>query len=159
MSHSMEQCTSVPRSPIVAYGQPPMPVPILISHEPCPFVCRARGNVYQTMFNTLNVGIHAAEVELELGHPVEVLRQAELIDPARINSGERQAHYWTIRAAGYAMNRKNALAVRALLTADAIAPQHLRNRPLARELVRGLLERERRRSTPLRMLTSKMALQ
>ena len=116
-------------------------------------------NVYQTMFNTLNVGIHAVEVEFELGHPVEALQRAELIDPTQIISAERQAHYWTIRAAGYAMNRKNDLAIRALLTADTIAPQHLRNRPLARELVRDLLDRERRRNTQLRGLASRMALE
>jgi transcriptional regulator with XRE-family HTH domain len=113
-------------------------------------------NVYQTMFGAVNVGIHAVEVELELGHPAEVLTQAHLVDPTKIGSGERQAHYWTVRAAGYAMNRRDDDAVKALAMADRIAPQHVRNRPLAREMVRDLLDRERTRRTQLRSLAAAM---
>lgn len=115
-------------------------------------------NAFQTMFGTVNVGIHATEVELELGRPADVLREAAAVDPAQIDSAERQAHYWVVRAVGYAMNRKDDEALKALAMADRTAPQHVRNRPMARELVRDLLERERSRSDHLRTLAARMGV-
>lgn len=115
-------------------------------------------NVFQTMFGAVNVGIHTTEVELELGHPADVLRAAAAVDPAGINSGERQAHFWVVRAAGFGMNRRDDDAVKALLVADGIAGQHVRNRPMARELVRDLLDRERVRRPQLRTLAARMGV-
>jgi hypothetical protein len=99
----------------------------------------ADGNVFQTQFNLVNTRIHAVEVSLELGRPRDVASQSETVAVGEIGSLERQAHYWTCTAAGLAMNRKENQAVEALLRADRIAPQHVRNRPLVRNLVRDLL--------------------
>lgn len=115
-------------------------------------------NVFQTMFGAVNVGIHATEVELELGHPADVLREAAAVDPSRIESGERKAHYWVVRAVGYGMNRRDEDALKALTVADGIAAQHVRNRPMARELVRDLLDRERVQRAPLRSMAAKMGV-
>ena len=115
-------------------------------------------NVFQTMFGGVNVGIHATEVELELGHPADVLREADSVNPAEIESLERQAHFWVVRAVGYAMNRRDDDAVRALAVADGIAAQHVRNRPAARQLVRELLDRERVQRPQLRTLASRMGV-
>ena len=115
-------------------------------------------NVFQTMFGQVNVGIHATEVELELGHPADVLREAESVDAADIESAERQAHFWVVRAVGYAMNRRDDDALRSLTVADGIAAQHVRNRPAARQLVRELLDRERVQRPQLRTLATKMGI-
>ena len=115
-------------------------------------------NVFQTMFGQVNVGIHATEVELELGHPADVLREAESVNAADIESAERQAHFWVVRAVGYAMNRRDDDALRSLTVADGIAAQHVRNRPAARQLVRELLDRERVQRPQLRTLATKMGI-
>lgn len=96
------------------------------------------GNAFQTQFNRVNTTIHAVEVSMELGRPRDVITRAEQVEIAEIASSERQAHYWTCTAAGYHMNRKENEAVDALLRADFIAPQHVRNRPLVRNIVRDL---------------------
>ncbi|GAA3143353.1 helix-turn-helix transcriptional regulator [Planomonospora alba] len=98
----------------------------------------ANGNVFQTQFNRVNTTIHAVEVSMELGRPRDVITRAEQVEIAQIASSERQAYYWTCTAAGYHMNRKDNEAVEALLRADRIAPQHVRNRPLVRNIVRDL---------------------
>lgn len=117
------------------------------------------GNVYQTQFNRVNTRIHAVEISLELGRPRDVVSRSELVEVADIASGERQAHYWTCRAAGMAMNRKEDKAVDALLTADRIAPQHVRNRPLVRNLVRDLRSSGKHsKGREIRALAAKMAL-
>lgn len=96
------------------------------------------GNAFQTQFNQVNTTIHAVEVSMELGRPREVITRADQVEIAQIASSERQAHYWTCTAAGYHMNRKDNQAADALLRADRIAPQHVRNRPLVRNIVRDL---------------------
>lgn len=81
------------------------------------------------------------------------------VEVAEIASRERQAHYWTCRAAGMAMNRKEDKAVDARLIADRIAPQHVRNRPLARNLVRDLRSSGRHSKGPqVRALAVRMGL-
>ncbi|MFD8534427.1 hypothetical protein ACFV0L_44155 [Streptosporangium canum] len=75
---------------------------------------------------------------MELGRPRDVITRAEQVEIAEIASSERQAHYWTCTAAGYHMNRKDNEAVEALLRADRVAPQHVRNRPIVRNIVRDL---------------------
>ena len=119
----------------------------------------ADGNVYQTQFNRVNTRIHAVEISLELGRPRDVAARAEQVEVSEIASGERQAHYWTCRAAGMAMNRKDDKAVEALLIADRIAPQHVRNRPLVRDLVRDLRSGGRHSKQPqIRALAARMRL-
>ncbi|MFF1934450.1 multiprotein-bridging factor 1 family protein [Streptomyces sp. NPDC058228] len=98
----------------------------------------AEGNVFQTQFNAVNTEIHSVEVSLELGHPRDVLSRSELVDVMRIASGERKSHFWVCTAAGQMMNGKSEDAAQSILHADAVAPQHVRNRPVARNLVDDL---------------------
>jgi hypothetical protein len=117
------------------------------------------GNVFQTQFNAVNAEIHSVEVSLELGHPRDVLSRAELVSIERIASGERQSHFWVCTAAGQMMNGKPALAADAILKADAIAPQHVRNRPIARNLVDDLRSSDRHpHSAEIRRLATSMKL-
>ncbi|WP_405909276.1 helix-turn-helix transcriptional regulator [Streptomyces sp. NBC_00828] len=117
------------------------------------------GNVFQTQFNAVNTEIHSVEVSLELGHPRDVLSRADLVDVMRIASGERQSHFWVCTAAGQMMNGKAALAADAILRADAVAPQHVRNRPIARNLVDDLRSTDRHsHSAEIRRLAGQMKL-
>lgn len=117
------------------------------------------GNVFQTQFNAVNTEIHSVEVSLELGHPRDVLSRAELVSIERIASGERQSHFWVCTAVGQMMNGKPALAADAILKADAIAPQHVRNRPIARNLVDDLRSSDRHpHSAEIRRLATSMKL-
>ncbi|TFE53187.1 XRE family transcriptional regulator [Streptomyces sp. ICN441] len=117
------------------------------------------GNVFQTQFNAVNTEIHSVEVSLELGHPRDVSSRAELVDVMRIASGERQSHFWVCTAAGHMMNRKAAPAAEAILRADSIAPQHVRNRPVARNLVDDLRSTDRHaRTEEIRRLAAHMKL-
>lgn len=117
------------------------------------------GNAFQTQFNAVNAEIHSVEVSLELGHPRDVLSRAELVNIARIASGERQSHFWVCTAAGQMMNGKPALAADAILRADAIAPQHVRNRPIARNIVDDLRSTDRHSHTAeIRRLAASMKL-
>lgn len=117
------------------------------------------GNAFQTQFNAVNAEIHSVEVSLELGHPRDVLSRAELVNIARIASGERQSHFWVCTAAGQMMNGKPTLAADAILRADVIAPQHVRNRPIARNLVDDLRSTDRHpHSAEIRRLATSMKL-
>ncbi|MER6222520.1 helix-turn-helix transcriptional regulator [Streptomyces sp900105755] len=119
----------------------------------------ADGNVFQTQFNAVNASIHSVEVSLELGHPRDVLSRADLVDIAHIASGERQSHFWVCAAVGQMMNGKAEPAADAILRADAIAPQHVRNRPIARNLVDDLRSTDRHsRSADIRRLATSMKL-
>ncbi|CAL9500895.1 hypothetical protein SUDANB105_03414 [Streptomyces sp. enrichment culture] len=96
---------------------------------------------------------------MELGHPRDVLSRAELVGIERIASGERQSHFWVCTAVGQMMNGKPALAADAILKADGIAPQHVRNRPIARNLVDDLRSSDRHaHSAEIRRLATSMKL-
>jgi transcriptional regulator with XRE-family HTH domain len=117
------------------------------------------GNVFQTQFNAVNAEIHSVEVSLELGHPRDVVSRSELVDVVHIASGERQSHFWVCTAAGQMMNGKVGPAADAILRADAIAPQHVRNRPIARNLVDDLRSSNRHsRAEEVRRLAGRMKL-
>jgi hypothetical protein len=99
------------------------------------------------------------EVSLELGHPRDVLSRAGLVNVGRIASGERQSHFWVCTAVGQMMNGKSAPAAGAILRADAIAPQHVRNRPIARNLVDDLRSTDKHAHTAeIRRLAASMKL-
>lgn len=117
------------------------------------------GNAFQTQFNAVNTEIHSVEVSLELGHPRDVLSRADLVNIARMPSGERQSHFWVCTAAGQMMNGRPAQAAEAILRADGVAPQHVRNRPIARNLVDDLRSTDRHsRSAEIRRLATSMKL-
>lgn len=117
------------------------------------------GNVFQTQFNAVNAEIHSVEVSLELGHPRDVVSRSELVDVVHIASGERQSHFWVCTAAGQMMNGKVGPAADAILRADAIAPQHVRNRPIARNLVDDLRSSDRHSNAEeVRRLAGRMKL-
>ncbi|MFD8615373.1 multiprotein-bridging factor 1 family protein, partial [Streptomyces sp. NPDC059631] len=117
------------------------------------------GNAFQTQFNAVNAEIHAVEVSMELGRPRDVLSRVELVNIGHIASGERQSHFWVCTAVGQMMNGKSDPAADAILRADAIAPQHVRNRPIARNLVDDLRSTDKHAHTAeIRRLAASMKL-
>jgi transcriptional regulator with XRE-family HTH domain len=118
----------------------------------------ATGNAWQTQYNGPNVAIHALETAVELGRPTDALGLADRVPIDAVESRERQTHYWTCRARGLGMNGRTGEALDTLLRAERIAPAHVQNRPMARELVADLLQRDRRNDARLRSLARRMSL-
>jgi transcriptional regulator with XRE-family HTH domain len=121
-------------------------------------VAPATGNPWQTQFNAPNVALHALETAVELGHPKDALGLADQVPVEAMGSTERRTHYWTCHARGLGMAHRDDAALEALLEAERLAPAHVHNRPMARELVTDLLHRGRRPSPKLRHLARRMAL-
>ncbi len=75
---------------------------------------------------------------------MEIARGA---DPARVPVGFRQVFYYAETARALArMRGKDREAIRYLLTAERIAPQHVHTSAVAQETTRALLERSRRQA-------------
>ena len=84
---------------------------------------------------------------------------ARSTNPATIAAGFRQVFYYADAARAYARLRgKDREAIRYLLTAERLAPQHVHTSALAQETTRALLERSRRQAggTELRGLCERM---
>jgi transcriptional regulator with XRE-family HTH domain len=121
-------------------------------------VAPASGNVWQTQFNAPNVALHALETAIELGEPKDALGLAERVPVDAMDSTERKTHYAICRARGLGMAHQDNAALDSLIHAERLAPAHVYNRPMARELVTDLLQRSRPVSPKLRQLARRMAL-
>lgn len=114
-----------------------------------------------TAFGPTNVALHHISVATELGDAETAIRCAEDIDtsnlPEVLRSRRAQVH---IDAAwAYSQRKDDAAAVINLMEAERVAPQVLRYNFLARDILRGLLRRERRSATPgLRNLATRAGL-
>ena len=110
-------------------------------------------------FGPTNVNIWRIGIEVDGGDPARALHIAGTTNPATIAGGFRQVFYYADVARAYARLRgKDREAIRFLLTAERIAPQHFHSSPFARETTRDLLERSRRSAggTELRGLCERM---
>jgi transcriptional regulator with XRE-family HTH domain len=116
-------------------------------------------NDFWLTFGPTNVAIHDVAVRLELGDPAGALRQAVAVDPSGLPSLERRSTHHVQLAHAYSLRRRYDEAVGALLAAERLNPEGLRYNMLVRELVRSLLRRDRRRTTPgLRGLARRLNL-
>ena len=110
-------------------------------------------------FGPTNVGIWRIGIEADGGDPGYAARIARATDPAAIPAGFRQVFYYADTARALARLRgRDREAVRFLLTAERLAPQHVHTSAMARETTRALLERSRREAggTELRGLCERM---
>jgi transcriptional regulator with XRE-family HTH domain len=110
-------------------------------------------------FGPTNVNIWRIGIEVDGGDPARAVDIARTTNPATITAGFRQVFYYADAARAYARLRgKDREAIRYLLTAERLAPQHVHTSPLARETTRALLERSRRQAggTELRGLGERM---
>lgn len=101
-----------------------------------------------TVFGPTNVAIHQVAVAVELGNPTEAMKHIPTVNLNRMPSllTERRARFLIDVARSYGQLRNDTAALDALLQAEAIAPDELRNHRLTHQVLRDLLSRERRSS-------------
>jgi transcriptional regulator with XRE-family HTH domain len=112
-------------------------------------------------FGPTNVNIWRIGIEVDGDEPGRAAEIARVTDPATIPAGFRQVFYYADTARALSRLRgQDREAVRFLLTAERIAPQHVHTSALAQETTRSLLERARRESggTELRGLGERMGV-
>jgi tetratricopeptide (TPR) repeat protein len=110
-------------------------------------------------FGPTNVNLWRIGIEVDGGDPALAVEIARDTNPATIAAGFRQVFYYADVGRAYARLRgRDREAIRYLLTAERIAPQHFHSSPHARETTRALLERSRRQAggTELRGLCERM---
>ena len=95
-----------------------------------------------TLFGPTAVAIQAVTVAVELGDGTIALERARAIDPGPLPSLARRARHAIDVARAHTQTEKNAAAAASLLQAGRLAPEEVRYQPLARELLRYLLQRQ-----------------
>lgn len=110
-------------------------------------------------FGPANVGIWRIGIEADGGDPGHAVQIAGATPIAAIPAGFRQVFYYADTARALTRLRgRDREAIRFLLTAERIAPQHLHTSAVAQETTRALLDRSRRQAggTELRGLCERM---
>jgi transcriptional regulator with XRE-family HTH domain len=97
-------------------------------------------------FGPANTGVHETAVALELGDPAGALRAARRVDVRALLTRERRATHHLQVAHALAQVRRDGEALHQVLAAERFNPEGLPRDALARELVAGLVRRDRRRS-------------
>lgn len=96
-------------------------------------------NDFDTEFGPTNVEIHAVSTAVELGDAGLALEVAQQVDASGL-SPERQARFLLDVARAHAQRRHVGEATVALLEAEALAPEQIRDHHLAREVIRDLIQ-------------------
>ena len=96
-------------------------------------------------FGPTDTGVHAVAVAVELGDPAGALEVARTVDVGALLTLERQATHRVQVAHALVQRRRDADALRQLLSAEWLNPEGLPHDTLAREIVAGLVRRDRRR--------------
>ncbi|UED85560.1 helix-turn-helix domain-containing protein [Streptomyces profundus] len=96
-------------------------------------------------FSAGNVGIHRVNVALELSQQDEALRLHERLDPEVVGAlpASRRGHYRMDLARAYLWSGQRDRAFTELAAAERIAPQLIRNHPIARATLRRIVYGER----------------
>lgn len=107
-------------------------------------------NDFWVAFGPTNVAIHRLSMAVELGDAGEAERTGESIDVSRLARGlvGRRAQVYVDLARAYGQRRRDAAAVNVLLQAERLSPEVIRYNAIVRDLLRDLLRREHRASTP-----------
>jgi hypothetical protein len=112
-------------------------------------------------FGPTNVDIWRMSIEVDDGDPGRVVEIARRTDPAAIPAGIRQVFYYADTARALTrIGGQDREAIRYLLTAERIAPQHVRTSAELVQTIRVLLDRSRRQAggTELRALGERMRI-
>lgn len=110
-------------------------------------------------FGPTNVAFWRIGIEADGGEPDRAVEIARATNPAALPVGFRQVFYYADTARALARLRgRDRDAIRLLLVAERIAPQHVHTSALARETTRALLDRSNRRAggTELRGLAARL---
>jgi hypothetical protein len=114
-------------------------------------------NHWFTAFGSTNVNVHRVSAAVALGDGGAAVQHARSVHPVQLPVPERRAQYLVDVARGYGQWNKDEEALRALLTAEQLAPVEVRYQPAARTLVAHLLHRERAgRNADLRALAERV---
>jgi transcriptional regulator with XRE-family HTH domain len=116
-------------------------------------------NTKGMFFGPTNVDIWRMNIEVDDGDPALVVEVARRTDPAALPAGVRQVYYYADAARALArIGGRDRESIRFLLTAERIAPQHVRTSAELAETIRVLLERSRRQAggTEVRGLHGRM---
>jgi transcriptional regulator with XRE-family HTH domain len=114
-------------------------------------------NHWFTAFGPTNVNVHRVSAAVALGDGGAAVQHAKSVHPTQLPVLERRAQYLVDVARGYGQWNKDNEALRALLTAEQLAPEEVRYQPAARTLVAHLLHRERAgRNAELRALAERV---
>ncbi len=107
-------------------------------------------NVHWSNFGTANVAVHRVAALADLQEGGRVVEEASRLDPAELNTlaRERRANHFLDVARGYAQWGKREQAVTVLLDADQLAPQEVRCRPVAHQLITELVHSYPRGTSP-----------
>ncbi|MEV4346959.1 hypothetical protein AB0J83_21080, partial [Actinoplanes sp. NPDC049596] len=112
-------------------------------------------------FGPTNVGLWRISIEVEDGDPGHAVEIARRVTPAALPVGLRQVYYYadTARALA-AVGHRDREAIRLLLTAERLAPQHVHRTADIAATVRTLLDRSRRQAggSELRGLGARMLI-
>ncbi|HEX8931122.1 MAG TPA: hypothetical protein VGA45_19590 [Actinomycetota bacterium] len=112
-------------------------------------------------FGPTNVGIWRIGIETDGGDPGRAAALARDTDPSPVPAGFRQVFYYADTARALARLRgRDRDAIRFLLIAERLAPQHVHTSAVVRETTRALLERSRRQAggTELRGLCERLSV-
>ena len=101
------------------------------------------GNVLWTVFGPTNVDLHAMSIEMESGEASQALRQADRIDIEASPSLERQTTFYLDVARVHEQQHDDSGVFVQLINAEATSPEDMQYNPMARALVRNLLNRAR----------------
>ncbi|WP_327109013.1 helix-turn-helix domain-containing protein [Nonomuraea glycinis] len=112
-------------------------------------------NDYNTEFGPANVALHEVSIAIELGDAGHALRVGAMIETATL-SHERRARLYVDLARAHAQRRQIDEAVTALLEAEAITPEQLRNHRVVHQLVSDLLTMRDPASPELRGLAARV---
>ncbi len=113
-------------------------------------------------FGTANVAVHRVAAAVELGDPSEAVRRGEAFDLSQLPPEllGRRSQLLVELARAYVQRRMDAAAVNTLLEAEGVAPEAIRFNGIVHGVIRELLRREHRRSTPqLRPLAARLGLE
>lgn len=120
------------------------------------------GNAHHQHFGPTNVAVWKVAIGTELGHGPTVAERAEAthVDLAVLASRDRTAawHFDLARSYGMGDGNRDREAIRHLDQADRLAPQRIRNDPLARDLTLGLHRRATRPSWELNSIRNRFGL-
>jgi len=97
----------------------------------------------QTNFGRTNVGIWRVAIELELGDPGKAAELGQRVEPGGISATRQGAFYCDYGRALLAEPGSRDRGVAALLTAERVAPQKIRNNAFVREVVADRLRHTR----------------
>ena len=115
-------------------------------------------NHYGLIFGPANVRIHEIAIALELDDADEAIRRSEGFHPPASLPVERSSHHYIDLARAQLTAGEPDNALRSLVRADKLAPQHTRNHPMARETIIGLVRAHRQLPESLRSMARRMGI-